>query len=333
MCSIAERMADFIIEPSALRAARTSAAVEVVEYTDPFCPWAWGTEPKLRRLRLALGGDLGWRRVLGILVDGGAGAVEDPGAEAEAQYGRWMDVAAHTAAPMPTRLEWPVSSSWPASRAVKAAEQQGSGVADVVMRRLRESLFLFGRPGDSNATVADALDGADGLDLRALLDEIDSDTTVAAVAADWEETRSPLQAVVGLTQPLPHPGGAAPDGERLRYRFPTLVISGAAGTAVVPGWRSYQSYVDAIRHVAPTASVADGRVPTGDDALELFETLTEADIGTLTVTHEVPTRAVVLEARAAGVWTRPGREARLAATRTAGAPPADAPGSDLVRAR
>jgi len=25
--------------------------LEVVEYTDPWCSWAWGTEPKLRRLR------------------------------------------------------------------------------------------------------------------------------------------------------------------------------------------------------------------------------------------------------------------------------------------
>lgn len=28
----------------------------VVEFTDPACPWAWGSEPKFRWLRTALAG-------------------------------------------------------------------------------------------------------------------------------------------------------------------------------------------------------------------------------------------------------------------------------------
>ena len=47
-----------------------SKAVEVVEYTDPFCSWAWSTEPKLRLLRAALGPGVGWRQVVGVLLDG-----------------------------------------------------------------------------------------------------------------------------------------------------------------------------------------------------------------------------------------------------------------------
>lgn len=30
--------------------------LEVVEFTDPMCPWAWGSEPAFRRLRAELGG-------------------------------------------------------------------------------------------------------------------------------------------------------------------------------------------------------------------------------------------------------------------------------------
>ena len=30
-------------------------ALDVVEYTDPACPWAWGSEPKFRRLRAERG--------------------------------------------------------------------------------------------------------------------------------------------------------------------------------------------------------------------------------------------------------------------------------------
>jgi len=42
--------------------------IEVVEYTDPWCSWAWGTEPKLRRLRWRYGDRLDWRTVVGDLV-------------------------------------------------------------------------------------------------------------------------------------------------------------------------------------------------------------------------------------------------------------------------
>ena len=53
-----------------IRPARDGEAVEIVEFTDPFCSWAWSTEPKLRLLRAALGHGVRWRQVVGVLVDG-----------------------------------------------------------------------------------------------------------------------------------------------------------------------------------------------------------------------------------------------------------------------
>jgi hypothetical protein len=38
--------------------------IDVVEFTDQDCSWAWGTEPKLRRLRWRYGPLLRWRRVM-----------------------------------------------------------------------------------------------------------------------------------------------------------------------------------------------------------------------------------------------------------------------------
>ncbi|CAL9341683.1 hypothetical protein SUDANB174_00282 [Streptomyces sp. enrichment culture] len=49
--------------------AAATGTTEVVEYTDPLCPWAWGSEPALRRLRAALPAGVRWRRVFGILFD------------------------------------------------------------------------------------------------------------------------------------------------------------------------------------------------------------------------------------------------------------------------
>ncbi|HVQ43732.1 MAG TPA: DsbA family protein, partial [Candidatus Saccharimonadia bacterium] len=42
--------------------------VEVVEYTDAICSWAWGSEPKLRLLRWRYEGRCDWRLVMGGLV-------------------------------------------------------------------------------------------------------------------------------------------------------------------------------------------------------------------------------------------------------------------------
>lgn len=57
-------------------------SAEVVEYTDPICSWAWGTEPKLRLLQWRFASRMRWRVVLGGLVH------EEPGSAAPSARGR-----------------------------------------------------------------------------------------------------------------------------------------------------------------------------------------------------------------------------------------------------
>lgn len=42
--------------------------LDVIEFTDPICSWAWGSEPKLRLLRWRYEQQVNWRRVMGGLV-------------------------------------------------------------------------------------------------------------------------------------------------------------------------------------------------------------------------------------------------------------------------
>ncbi|HEV2635416.1 MAG TPA: DsbA family protein [Actinocrinis sp.] len=235
----------------------------VVEYTDPACPWAWGSEPKFARLRELLGPAAAWRRVFGILFDETDDLPPDEAAaaaEAAWYHEELAEIATHTHAPYPETLAWVSASSWPASLACKAAQAQGPQVAEAVLARLRETTFVDGRPADTPERVLAALGGLPGLDLPALAEAAAGPEVLAAVRRDWAETRDPCREVLELREPGRHPGRAKPLGEDpsdgFRYALPTLVFQGPGGRAVVPGWRPLEEYLAAAAHVA--AAPAEG---------------------------------------------------------------------------
>jgi protein-disulfide isomerase-like protein with CxxC motif len=190
-------------------------SIEVVEYTDPGCIWSWSAEPVLRELRRRSG--VRWRRVFGVPERGG----EDP-------LPGWREVAAETGAPLTDRLHWIPISMLPASLAARAAEHQGSAIADGVVLRLREATFLHGRPADTPERIASAVRGLPGLDVARLLRDLDSPDVVFSIEADRAETRRPLPEAI-----------TRPEGDAVRYTFPTLAVDGR----VVSGWHALQDYV------------------------------------------------------------------------------------------
>lgn len=233
------------------------ARVEIIEYTDPACPWAWGSEPKFRRLRSELGDRAVWRRVFGILFDEGELPAPDPAAEAAWYLEEVREIAGHTGAPWPATLGWVTATSWPASLAAKAAEAQGPDIAEAVLRRLRETTFVDGEPADTPDRVLAAVGGVPGLDVAALAAAAGGAEVREAVRRDWAETRAPCREVLELDAPGRHPGRAKPLGEEpedgFRYALPTLVFVGPGGRVVVPGWRAESEYFDAFRTAAGAA--------------------------------------------------------------------------------
>src|SRR6201999_2686363 len=150
------------------------ATIEVTEFTDPGCVWCWSSEPKLRRRRRQYGDRVAWRRVFGIQIDDVKLSFpdRDPVDGAEEWRADWLETAAHSGAPIAPRLEWMHASTWPASRAAKAAEAQGDAVAEAVLRRLREAVLVDGRPADDPERIAQTLRGVPDLDLGRLLDDL-----------------------------------------------------------------------------------------------------------------------------------------------------------------
>jgi predicted DsbA family dithiol-disulfide isomerase len=286
--------------------------LEVVEYTDPTCPWAWGSEPAFRLLRLRLP-TARWRRVFGILFDTDDDPAPDPDAEL-AWYRRHLaGITEHTRAPRPEPLAWLAETSWPASLAAKAAENQGPAVADRVLRRLRESTFVLGTPPDTAARALAAVSGVPGLDPDRLAADLAAPATHAAVRADWREARQPLPDVLDVTTPGPHNGRAKEAGEGHRYALPTIVCHGPRGHAVVPGWRDSAEYLAAARAVDPDVTVSDGILdPTA--ALARFRSLTGPELELLTDNSTPPPDAIRVNTGNGPVWLHPDEAATHPAT-------------------
>src|SRR6266545_4886512 len=168
-------------------------------YSDPACPWSWAAEPALRRALWEFEGELEFVWVMGGVArrygrdyrdeEGRIG--EGPDCFADL-ISHWLDVTAASEMPMDPRIwtESPLSSTYPACQAVKAACEQGSEADYRYLRELREGIMFERRKLDH----VDALIAAVG---RARLDrerfEIDlrSHAITEAFGADLDEVRDP----------------------------------------------------------------------------------------------------------------------------------------------
>ncbi|MER6219965.1 DsbA family protein [Streptomyces sp. 900105755] len=298
---------------------RAVPPVEVVEYTDPLCPWAWGSEPVFRGLRTALAGRVRWRRVYCILFDHDDDPAPDPVAET-AWYARYVEgIAGHTRAPRAVRLSRVAATSWPSSLVAKAAELQGPEVADRVLRRLRETVFVLGEPADTLGAALDAAAGVPGLDARRLAADAASAAVLDGVRADHAEARRPVPEVLAevpsAPRDSPHPGTAkeTPDGGH-RYALPTLVVCGPGGRGVVPGWRPYDVYAAAAGAFCPGLPTAPQTL-SGAAALARYGTLTEPERVLLTRGAWPPPGAVRVETAGGPLWLAPEEAGTHPATR------------------
>ncbi len=284
--------------------------IEVVEFTDPVCSYAWGTEPKMRRLQWQYGDRLRLRRVVaGLMADGwevNAGLALDDPALPPAVCEYWRDVHNLTGMPYPTTLSHIWTSSEAACRLVKAAELQGADPADRFLRRLRESWFVFGRPADTVERAVATAAGIDGLDSDRLGRDAASAAVAAAYLADWEETRQPNEHVLSLEDDRVGFGKAQLHNGRLRFGLPCLVLTGPAGEATIPGWRDWSVWEDALEAVAPGVTATARPLPTPAEAFAAWPLLAPPELALLCGADARPPAGVVMHDWGAGVvWLTP----------------------------
>ncbi len=214
---------------------------------------------------LEFGGSLSWTWVMGglardFLRDAHGNA--NPDAHRELLL-EWLDAADEGQMPVDPRLwtEGPISSSFPACMAVKAAAEQASDGGYRYLRALREGLFCFRRKLDNTEALVEEARRC-GLDVERFRVDLGSHAIVEAFGADLERTRT-------LPPDARERGGAklAQGGERVV--FPTAVFTGDDGAGhAVYGPRPYEEYRDAALRAG--ASPSGGAAPGVLEAVGRF---------------------------------------------------------------
>lgn len=117
--------------------------IKIIYFTDPICSSCWGIEPQLRKLKLQYGSSIEIEyRMGGLLPDWSynSGGISKSSDVAH----HWDEVSQHYDMPIDgdVWLEDPLDSSYPASIAFKAAQQQDPHKAVLFLREVREMVFL-----------------------------------------------------------------------------------------------------------------------------------------------------------------------------------------------
>jgi putative protein-disulfide isomerase len=153
-------------------------------FTDPACSSSWAAEPVFRKLMVEFGSDLSFTYVMSGLIRQYEG---DP----SRYVTTWLDDAERSGMPVDPRLwvEGPIASSYPASMAVKAAQEQGHEPAERYLRVLREGLLCRRRKLDTTEALVEEARNA-GLDVRRFRIDLGSHAIVEAFGADLELWRA-----------------------------------------------------------------------------------------------------------------------------------------------
>ena len=286
--------------------------VEAVEYTDAVCSTAWGAEPLLRRLDWRHGHHIVWRKVMGGLV-GDAGAGKDGWdrvSAAEPMRAYWKRVWRLTDMPYPNPMRLMLQSTDPLGAAVKAAGLQGQAVADAVLRRFRERIFVDGIGPQTPDEFAAATLGVAGLDQGRWRADQARPEVAAAYQADWRETRAPNDYVRNLKHDSPMNGELKHSEGHDRYALPTVIFKGPGGEHTVAGWVEYEDYVAGLEAALPGATADPRSDPTPDQAFARWGMLTAKELAFLCGEGAKPPAAAVVHDWGDGVVYYSAAEAR-----------------------
>ncbi len=228
-----------------------SAQIEVTEYTDAQCPWAWSAEPMKRRLRWRYGDALDWRTRMIVLAADSEHYVRI-GYTVEQLAEGFKRFAADYGMPLDATPRPRLGATLPAAKAVVAARINGSpALAERLLRRLRvEAMTNPQAMLDEDATIVAAAVAA-GIDPAVLERWLGDPAVGSALAEDMLDARSPAPAAVALAHKLAR---VTDDPSRWRYTAPSLRFTRVADRVSfeTPGFQPSIAYENAVANLDPS---------------------------------------------------------------------------------
>jgi hypothetical protein len=190
---------------------------------------------------------------------------------ADDQMAHWLDVAGEGVMPIDPRLwrEGPITSSYPACMAVKAAADQAPDGGYRYLRLVREGLMCFRRKLDTTEPLVEEGRRA-RLDIERFRLDLASNAVIEAFGNDLEEVRSPTDEARGA-------GVVIEVGGRERMSLPSVAFVAEDGSRhYASGERGY----DELRAAAEAAGAVapDAPLPGVEDALRRFGAMATAEV-------------------------------------------------------
>lgn len=211
--------------------------IELIEFTDPYCTWCWGSEPILRKIGEVYGNQVKTGYVMGGLVKD-IREFYDPlnrigGKDWNKQVAKhWLEASQAHGMPVDEKVFYDIGndfwSTYPANIAVKAAEFQEIDKATRFLRRLREAASAERKQihkEDVQAELATEV----GLDESRLLLDVRSGKAREAFGEDLGICRK-----YGVTG------------------FPTFLVRNREGNEkIVRGYHHFEYFEKAFRDLSP----------------------------------------------------------------------------------
>jgi predicted DsbA family dithiol-disulfide isomerase len=228
-------------------------AVDIIEFTDPGCPWAYSAEPHRLRIVWLYGDAITWRRRMVVLARRPEDYT-DKGFTPDKLAAGVAQIAAAHGMPLELSQRPRMAATLPACLAVVAAREHAPELEAPLLRRLRLR-NAANEPLDDDATIDGAATdiGLDPAQLHAWMEE---EAVLQALESDAAAARDPMPAARILDARL-----AGWEGGR-RYTCPTweITVDGPTRgefTSVIPGFNPIAVYETALANLLPTTARRD----------------------------------------------------------------------------
>jgi predicted DsbA family dithiol-disulfide isomerase len=277
--------------------------IEITEYTDPTCPFAWSAEPARRRIEWLYGDAVRISpRMVGLSES--AEQMADKGLTTAMLAAGSAKLAHAHHMPIDTAERPRLAASMPACRAIVAVRRHAPERERAMLRALRILIFAGELP-DETATLHHAAERI-GVDPSTLDAWIGDPATEVELGDDLRDSRTPTPEAVALAHKLAPEDSAAAG---YRYTCPSWELTRDGRTLTAPGFQPLAAYEVAIANLAPELTRRD----TPDDVAEVLrwagEPLASAEVAAVCELELDEARqalghvAVEEHIGAEGVWT------------------------------